>query len=416
MLMQGFLNFYSKELSILHRLLDSLFCVLLFNIFVGDFSINYKFEFKLGLFLISIITLNLFKLYKSFRNITFIKVFMKVITAWLTFLSAFSLFLFLLKIGIFFSRIDVFLWLTLFLIELIFSHLISRQILKRLRISGRNSRGILFCGSIKSLKKLFKIINDNPSNGLYILGWFDYDLKNNTKNKSYKNIEPIKNINRLETYINDIRPDLIIFSQEGNNSDINSLLNQIGNTTIPLFFMLNFFGKAHNLKMANIGEQIILQVYGKDDNFFGRIVKRYIDVCLSIMLIIFLFPLLIIIAILIKLTSSGPILFKQERYGLNGKKFMIYKFRTMKVSNTLETKQATKFDLRITKLGFFLRKFSLDELPQLLNVIEGTMSLVGPRPHAVEHNEYYRKFIKGYMQRHSFKPGMTGLAQIYGLR
>ena len=123
------------------------------------------------------------------------------------------------------------------------------------------------------------------------------------------------------------------------------------------------------------------------------------------------------IAILVRLRSPGPVIFRQRRYGLNGEEIIVYKFRTMTVTEDGPTiVQATKEDPRTTRVGRFLRRYSLDELPQLINVLQGRMSLVGPRPHAVAHNELYRKLIKGYMVRHKVKPGITGLAQVNGLR
>ena len=126
---------------------------------------------------------------------------------------------------------------------------------------------------------------------------------------------------------------------------------------------------------------------------------------------------MLIIAIAVKLTSKGPVIFKQNRYGLDGKKIKVYKFRSMTVQdNGDKVQQATKNDARITPLGAFLRKTSLDELPQFINVLQGRMSVVGPRPHAVAHNEEYRKLIEGYMLRHKVRPGITGWAQINGFR
>jgi putative colanic acid biosynthesis UDP-glucose lipid carrier transferase len=124
-----------------------------------------------------------------------------------------------------------------------------------------------------------------------------------------------------------------------------------------------------------------------------------------------------IIAIGVKLSSPGPVIFKQRRWGLNGEEILVYKFRTMTVcEDGGEIQQASRGDQRLTSLGAFLRRTSLDELPQFFNVIRGSMSIVGPRPHAVAHNEYYRQRIPGYMLRHKVRPGITGWAQINGMR
>ena len=138
---------------------------------------------------------------------------------------------------------------------------------------------------------------------------------------------------------------------------------------------------------------------------------------MSSIVIILTAPFMLAISLAVKLTSKGPIIFKQHRYGLDGHEILVYKFRTMFVTEELaNVPQATRNDPRVTPFGSFLRRYSLDELPQLFNVLQGRMSLVGPRPHAVAHNETYRKLIKGYMIRHKVQPGITGLAQVNGLR
>lgn len=146
-------------------------------------------------------------------------------------------------------------------------------------------------------------------------------------------------------------------------------------------------------------------------------VKMLMDKSVSLFLIILLSPVLVSVALAVKFSSQGPIIFKQRRDGWDGKKFHVYKFRSMYVHQPDKlVKQATKGDPRITKVGAFIRKTSLDELPQLFNILDGSMSLVGPRPHAESHNVYYSDKVKAYLARHRIKPGMTGLAQIKGLR
>lgn len=145
--------------------------------------------------------------------------------------------------------------------------------------------------------------------------------------------------------------------------------------------------------------------------------KRCLDLCGSAFGLVFLAPFLILVALLIRLESSGPAIFKQRRTGYNGKEFTIYKFRTMNVvEDGPDIQQAKRGDQRVTKLGRILRASSVDELPQLMNVLKGEMSLVGPRPHALAHDLYYGSVVFNYMDRFRTKPGITGLAQIYGFR
>ena len=148
-----------------------------------------------------------------------------------------------------------------------------------------------------------------------------------------------------------------------------------------------------------------------------RFLKRSEDIVVSTIILLLISPILLLIAISIKATSKGPIIFKQKRGGINNKEIIVYKFRSMSTQDDgLIINQATKGDARITKIGAFLRKSSLDELPQFINVIQGRMSIVGPRPHAIAHNTEYSKLILEYNQRSLVKPGITGLAQINGWR
>lgn len=151
------------------------------------------------------------------------------------------------------------------------------------------------------------------------------------------------------------------------------------------------------------------------NNFLNIMAKRLFDFIGSVLLLIFFSPLFLLIGILVKFTSKGPLFFVQKRHGLNGKEFDMFKFRSMYVGNGTFV-AATKNDNRVTSIGKFIRKYSIDELPQLINVLVGNMSLVGPRPHPIEMNSFYENKIENYMSRHRIKPGMTGLAQVNGFR
>ena len=160
----------------------------------------------------------------------------------------------------------------------------------------------------------------------------------------------------------------------------------------------------------------VVPIFETPLNGINMVLKRLEDIILSLVILTLISPILLIISLCVKLTSHGPVIFKQTRYGMDGKPIKVWKFRTMVVMENDNVTQATKNDVRVTKVGRFLRRTSLDELPQFFNVLFGGMSIVGPRPHAVIHNEQYRSLIEGYMLRHKVKPGITGWAQINGWR
>jgi putative colanic acid biosynthesis UDP-glucose lipid carrier transferase len=199
---------------------------------------------------------------------------------------------------------------------------------------------------------------------------------------------------------------------------IETLLKELRDTTASIYFVPNIF--AFDLVQARCVEINGMPAFSICDSpmqGMSGFWKRVFDVVLASVALVFTLPVLIAVALAIKQSSPGPILFKQRRYGLNGEEILVYKFRSMTVcEDGPVVTQASEKDSRVTPLGAFLRRTSLDELPQILNVLEGKMSFVGPRPHAVAHNEEYRKLINGYMIRHKVRPGITGWAQVNGLR
>ncbi|MBA3597183.1 MAG: undecaprenyl-phosphate glucose phosphotransferase [Methylibium sp.] len=204
----------------------------------------------------------------------------------------------------------------------------------------------------------------------------------------------------------------------GSQPRIVRLLESVQGTTASLFFVPDVFGIS--IIQGRLQDMNGVPVVGICETPFtgtNDMVKRMSDVVLSILILVLISPLLGLIAIGVKLSSPGPVIFKQRRNGLDGEEITVYKFRSMTTQDDGDSvPQATRDDPRITRFGAFMRRTSLDELPQFFNVLQGHMSIVGPRPHAVAHNELYRELIKAYMVRHKVKPGITGWAQVNGLR
>jgi putative colanic acid biosysnthesis UDP-glucose lipid carrier transferase len=202
------------------------------------------------------------------------------------------------------------------------------------------------------------------------------------------------------------------------------VLEQLLDTTCSVHYLHDFLlFKPIREGLTSMGKLSVFTIIDAPSSGWGPVFKRCFDIAASLAALLVLSPLLALVALWIKLDSKGPVLFVQNRWGDGGDSFKIYKFRSMTqaasgsaAAGDTNIVQATKGDARVTKVGAFIRRTSIDELPQLLNILRGDMSIVGPRPHAISHNEAYRKLVKGYMLRHKMKPGLTGWAQIHGFR
>ena len=216
---------------------------------------------------------------------------------------------------------------------------------------------------------------------------------------------------------NNVEVVFVVLPDEGSRRAL-QVIDTLGDTTasvyyVPDFLMFNMLKS----EMRQIEGMAVLQV--AETPFYGvdGVLKRVFDIAFSSFAMLLLAPVFLGLSIAVKMSSTGPVFFKQKRYGLNGKRFWVYKFRSMRENApSADSRQATRDDDRITRVGRFIRKTSLDELPQFYNALKGEMSVVGPRPHTVAHNESYRREIKRYMIRHKVKPGVTGWAQVNGLR
>ena len=278
---------------------------------------------------------------------------------------------------------------------------------KRAVLAGMNEQGIALAQGLR---------RDVYSN-IQLVGCFDDRSHNRLKHSGeYPLLGKLEDLPGFvkKNHINLIYLSLPMTTQQR----ILSILGELRDTTASIYFVPDsFVTDLIQGRMGSVSGILVVAVCETPFTGFNGVVKRASDIILSLLIIALISPLLLLIALAIKLSSPGPVLFKQRRYGLDGREIVVYKFRTMTVMEDGDTiKQAEKGDPRITRLGAFLRAKSLDELPQFFNVLQGRMSIVGPRPHAVAHNELYRKLIKGYMLRHKVRPGITGWAQVNGYR
>ncbi|HBR5257835.1 TPA: undecaprenyl-phosphate glucose phosphotransferase [Klebsiella pneumoniae] len=288
---------------------------------------------------------------------------------------------------------------------------VGAGILRRL---GYNTRRVAVVGSLPAGINLLKSFAEEPWMGFIVLGYY-----NSEPLTSVSDINFCGNFDKLIIDARDGKIDRIYIAMNmQEEAKIKKIVQQLTDTTCSVLLIPDIF--TFNILQART-EEIngvpVVPLFDTPLSGINMIFKRLEDIIVSTVILLLISPVLLIISVAVKFSSPGPVLFRQLRYGMDGKPIRVWKFRSMRVmENDENVVQATKNDIRVTKVGKFLRSTSLDELPQFFNVWCGQMSVVGPRPHAVAHNEQYRALIQGYMLRHKVKPGITGLAQINSWR
>ena len=340
-----------------------------------------------------------------------------IVSSWLVLLGILALCAYAAQMHNDFNRTAIVTWAIATPVLQWLATMVGRYILKRHTAQPEVRRTAVVVGASALGTKVARALKEGDDVGVDFIGYFDDRLDGRIDAEAQALV--LGNLSQIAEYVvrHGVR-DVYITLPLGSQPRIVDLLEQLQGTTASLFFVPDVFGIS--IIQGRLQDMNGIPVVGICETPFtgtNQLAKRVSDLVLASLILVLITPLMLFIAIGVKLSSPGPVIFKQRRNCLDGSEIVVYKFRSMTTQdNGAEVRQATRHDPRVTRFGAFLRRNSLDELPQFLNVLQGSMSIVGPRPHAVTHNEQYRQIIKAYMVRHKVKPGITGWAQVNGHR
>lgn len=300
-------------------------------------------------------------------------------------------------------------------------NLMCRKLIKQLRRKGRNSVRVAIVGTNMTARRLGNAMTRDAGFGYRVIGYFNDTANGEPLSQDALELadQYIGNLEKLEEYVSEHRIDEIYFTLVGEGAENMSSVVKLADRNLVQFYYVPQISRyvTGTFSLQNIGSIPVMTLLRNPlSSTFNRILKRSFDLAFSSLVLIFSPLIFLPVAVGIKISSPGPVFFRQERTGFKGKSFKCYKFRTMRVNTSADSAQATANDPRKTRFGDFLRRSSIDELPQFINVWLGEMSVVGPRPHMLKHTEDYGRMIDKYMVRHVVKPGITGWAQVNGFR
>ena len=413
---QGIFDEYRWIISRLQWLLDGIVVVVLLFLTCWFFGEPFRFRFQaLGLvtFALTIMVFRAAQLYQPWRGANLIRLVRRVFLGWLVIVAILMMLGYVTKTSVHFSRKVLLTWLTIVPVALIVMRLQVFWGLRWLRQQGRNSRTVVIAGAGDLGRRLAKNVVDTPWLGMRLLGFFD-DKITGEIHLDHQGYPVLGTLDDMIGFVQQHQVVMVYLALPLRAEDrLRALVESLRDTTASVYYVPDvFIFSLFSASLTDLRGIPLIALW--ETPFFGvnGWLKRAEDLVLASLILILVSPLLALISLGVKLTSPGPVIFRQRRYGLDGSEIMVYKFRTMKVcEDGQHIAQTTKDDSRVTPFGRWLRRTSLDELPQLLNVVSGEMSLVGPRPVVRYEVEQYSKW---HLQRLAVLPGMTGLPQISG--